>query len=212
MVSALADPHHLRAGHPSERRDPGGISPKHIIVGYGFWLFLVSDIIMFSAFFATYTVLAHATAGGPSPRSLFDLSQVAVETGCLLLSTFTCGLALLAAKHRNVLATLAGLAITGALGCVFLGIELQEFAHMINQGAGPGRSAFLSAFFSLVGCHGAHVFAAILWCGTMMAQFLAKGFQENIQRRMLCFSLFWHALDIVWVGVFTNVYLIGSRA
>jgi cytochrome o ubiquinol oxidase subunit 3 len=135
---------------------------------------------------------------------------VAVETIALLLSSFVCGLAIIAAKRRNLLWTEIWLLVTGALGLVFLGIELYEFAHMIGEGAGPQRSAFLSSFFTLVGCHGAHVTAGLLWIGTMMAQIWAKGFRPHIVRRLLCLSIFWHALDIIWVAIFTIVYLIGT--
>ncbi len=207
------DPHHLGGDRDRDGGGPkeGGIAPRRIVVGYGFWLFLVSDIIMFAAFFAGYAVLAGATAGGPAAPELFELPLVAAETVCLLLSTFACGMAMVAAEARSQLWTQVALLVTGALGVVFLALELYEFTHLIGEGAGPQRSAFLSAFFALVGCHGLHVGAAVLWCGTMMAQFRAKGFRDDIQRRMMCFSLFWHALDIVWVGVFTIVYLIGAR-
>jgi len=117
---------------------------------------------------------------------------------------------MITAKRANMLWTQIWLVATGALGAVFLGIELYEFSSMIGEGAGPQRSAFLSSFFTLVGCHGAHVTAGLLWLGTMMAQIWAKGFREDIVRRLLCFSIFWHALDIIWVGIFTIVYLIGT--
>src|SRR6185503_13332550 len=160
--------------------------------------------------FATYASLVQATDGGPVTNQLFDRNLVAVETIALLLSSFVCGLAMITAKRRNMLWTQGWLVVTGALGLVFLGIELFEFAKMIGEGAGPQRSAFLSAFFTLVGCHGAHVTAGLLWLGTMMAQIWAKGFQQHIIRRLLCFSIFWHALDIIWVAIFTIVYLIGT--
>ena len=189
----------------------GGPAPKSIVVGYGFWIFLLSDIVMFSAFFATYAVLNGATAGGPSAAQLFDLHNVQIETACLLLSSFTCGIASLAvAQHYHRLTQLALLA-TGLLGLAFLALEVHEFAGLVAQGAGPSRSAFLSSFFALVGCHGVHVTAGLLWLGTMMAQFYAKGFRPDIRRRYLCFSLFWHTLDIIWVAIFTIVYLIGVR-
>jgi cytochrome o ubiquinol oxidase subunit 3 len=187
-----------------------GPQSKAIIVPYGFWLFILSDIILFSALFASYAVLVHATDGGPSGRDLFDLRNVAIETIALLLSSFVCGLAWIAAKRRNMLWTQVGLIATGLLGFVFLLIELREFGSMIMAGAGPQRSAFLSAFFTLVGCHGAHITAGLLWIGTMIAQVYAKGFQPHIMRRFLCFTLFWHALDIVWVAIFTIVYLMGT--
>ena len=187
-----------------------GPESKSIVVPYGFWLFVLSDMVLFSALFATYATLVHATDGGPATGQLFDRTLVAIETVALLLSSFVCGLAMIAAKRRNMAWTQVWLVVTGALGLVFLGIELYEFAHMIGEGAGPRRSAFLSAFFTLVGCHGAHVTAGLMWIGTMMAQIWAKGFREHIMRRLLCLSVFWHALDIVWVAIFTIVYLIGT--
>jgi cytochrome o ubiquinol oxidase subunit 3 len=187
-------------------------SSKRILVGYGFWVFLLSDIIMFSAIFAAYAVLSSATAGGPSGAQLFHLDIAAIETGCLLLSSFTCGMASIGAAVRKQLWTQISLLVTGLLGAAFVALEVHEFAGMIAQGAGPQRSAFLSAFFALVGCHGIHVSAGLLWLGTMMAQIYAKGFRADIMRRLLCFSLFWHALDIIWVGVLTVVYLMGASA
>ncbi|MEQ7873304.1 cytochrome (ubi)quinol oxidase subunit III [Sphingomonas sp. ASV193] len=207
MSAASADPHAI-LGEP---KPEGGTAPKGIVVSYGFWLFLVSDIILFSGFFAAYAVLSGNTDGGPSGRQLFHLDTTAIQTGCLLLSTFACGMASIAAEARSMRWTQVALLVTGLLGFVFVALELNEFVGMIAEGAGPQRSAFLSSFFALVGCHGLHVSAAILWCGTMMAQFWAKGFRDDIKRRMLCFALFWHALDIVWIGVFTVVYLLGAR-
>jgi cytochrome o ubiquinol oxidase subunit 3 len=186
------------------------LASKRTIVGYGFWIFLLSDIVMFAAFFATYAVLVGETAGGPGGRQLFDLRNVGLETGCLLLSSFTCGIASVAAGARSRLWFYVAMAITFCLGIGFLGIEVGEFAKMVARGAGPTRSAFLSAFFALVGCHGLHVTAGLLWLLTMMAQVFAKGFRADILRRMLCFSLFWHALDIIWVALFTVVYLLGA--
>jgi cytochrome o ubiquinol oxidase subunit 3 len=187
-----------------------GPESKSIVVPYGFWLFVLSDMVLFSALFATYAALSHATDGGPNSNQLFDRNLVAVETIALLVSSFVCGLAMIAAKRRSMMWTQIWLLVTGLLGLVFLGIELTEFAIMIGEGAGPQRSAFLSAFFTLVGCHGAHVTAGLMWIGTMMAQLWAKGFRQDIVRRLLCLSIFWHALDIIWVAIFTIVYLIGT--
>jgi cytochrome o ubiquinol oxidase subunit 1 len=187
----------------------GGPASKRVIVGYGFWLFLLSDVIMFSSFFAAHAALQTATAGGPSGRELFHLPGVAVETGLLLASSFTCGLAAVATDARSQAGTQLGLLITGFLGLTFLILEARDFAAMAAAGAGPQRSAFLSSFFTLVGCHGAHVSAGLLWLGTMMAQVFIKGFRPNILRRLLCFNLFWHMLDIIWVALFTVVYLVG---
>jgi cytochrome o ubiquinol oxidase subunit III len=186
-----------------------GPASKRIIVGYGFWIFLLSDVILFSALFAAYAVLSTATADGPPGRQIFALRNVAIETGCLLASSFACGMASLAVGQRNARWTQIALLVTGLLGFAFLTLEFREFAGLIARGDGPTRSAFLSSFFTLVGCHGLHVTAGLLWLGTMMAQFLAKGFRQDIRYRFLCFSLFWHALDIIWVAIFSLVYLVG---
>jgi cytochrome o ubiquinol oxidase subunit 3 len=186
-----------------------GPAPKRIVVAYGFWIFLLSDIVMFAALFASYAVLVHATAGGPSGAQLFNQTTVAIETACLLVSSYTCGLMSLAVNSRNRLGTYLGALITFALGAAFLTLEIREFADMIAHGATPQRSAFLSAFFTLVGCHGLHVTLGLIWLVVMMVQVAVMGFVTSVQHRLLCFSLFWHALDIVWVGVFTVVYLMG---
>lgn len=203
-------------GQPHDRGDDasghgqGGPASKRIIVGYGFWIFLLSDIIMFSAFFAAYAVLQGATAGGPGGKQIFELGNVAIETALLLLSSFACGVAAIGAQQRNAAMFQIGMLVTGLLGAGFLFLELQEFTGLIQKGFGPQRSAFLSSFFSLVGLHGLHVTVGLLWLLTMMAQVWAKGFRADIQRRILCFNLFWHALDIIWVAVFTVVYLLGA--
>jgi cytochrome o ubiquinol oxidase subunit III len=212
--TAGGEPHRVeRQGpwdlQPAGRHGNTALSSKRIIVGYGFWIFLLSDIVMFSAFFATFAVLVDATDGGPSGRDLFDLRSVGLETMCLLLSSFTCGLASIGAQTRNGLWFYGAMAVTFVLGATFLGLEAREFAGLVARDAGPTRSAFLSAFFTLVGCHGLHVTAGLLWLLTMMAQVFAKGYRQDILRRMLCFSLFWHALDIIWVALFTVVYLMG---
>jgi cytochrome o ubiquinol oxidase subunit 3 len=198
-----------RAPSSAPGHGTGGPAAKRIVVGYGFWVFLISDIIMFSALFATYAVLAPATADGPSARQIFDPNSVAVETACLLLSSFACGMASIAVGQRNQKWTQLALLVTGLLGFGFLLLELREFSGLVARGDGPTRSAFLSAFFTLVGCHGLHVTSGLLWLGTMMAQFYAKGFRQDIRHRYLCFSLFWHALDIIWVAIFGLVYLVG---
>ena len=211
--AASGDPHHIGHGgaHGADhhkRRDAGPPS-KRIIVGYGFWIFLLSDIVMFSAFFASYAVLVGQTAGGPGGKQLFDLRSTAIETTCLLLSSFSCGIASLGAAAKKLWLFQAAMAVTFVLGAAFLGLELKEFAGLAARGDGPQRSAFLSAFFALVGCHGLHITAGLMWLLTMMAQVVAKGFRADILRRILCFSLFWHALDIIWVAIFSMVYLMG---
>ena len=196
--------------HDASGHGAGGPASKRVIVGYGFWIFLLSDIILFSAFFAAYAVLRTETAGGPSGRDLFDPGSVAIETACLLLSSFTCGMSAVATGARSQLWTQVFLVATGLLGAAFLAFEAKDFAGMVAQGAGPQRSAFLSSFFAVVGCHGLHVTTGMLWLGTMMAQVWVKGFRPNILRRLLCFNLFWHVLDIIWIALFTIVYLIGE--
>jgi cytochrome o ubiquinol oxidase subunit 3 len=200
------------AAREDARREPHaaeGALSKRIVVGFGFWIFLLSDIVMFSAFFATYAVLVGDTAGGPDGRQLFDVRNVELETACLLSSSFTCGISSIGARMHNGLWFYGAMAATFVLGVAFLGLEIKEFAGLVGRGAGPTRSAFLSAFFTLVGCHGLHVTAGLLWLLTMMAQVFAKGYRADILRRVLCFNLFWHALDIIWVALFTVVYLMG---
>jgi len=189
-----------------------GPASKRIIAGYGFWIFILSDMVMFSCFFAAFAVLSGQTAGGPTGAELFNLRNVAIETAFLLCSSFACGMASIAAEVRYQLWFQVAMVVTCLLGIGFLIIEFHEFADLIARGAGPSRSAFLSSFFALVGCHGAHVSAGILWLLTMMAQVFAKGFRADILRRFLCFALFWHALDIIWVAIFSVVYLLGSAA
>ena len=206
------DPYRLgRGGDSDPAHGGGGPASKRVIVAFGFWIFLLSDIIMFSAFFASYAVLADAVADGPTGRQIFDLHNVAVETACLLLSSFSCGMAAVAAGARNKVAFYLSMIVTFVLGSVFITLEVREFIGLIQAGNGPSRSAFLSAFFALVGCHGVHVSAGLLWLLTMIAQVYAKGFRAEMLRRILCFNLFWHALDIIWVAVFTVVYLLGAH-
>src|SRR5262245_47342558 len=188
-----------------------GPASKRTVVGFGFWIFLLSDIVMFSVLFATYAVLVRATAGGPTGAQLFNQVSLAIQTACLLISSYTCGMMSLAVSARRRDQTYFFAAITFMLGAAFLYFEVREFADMIARGASPQRSAFLSAFFTLVGCHGLHVAAGLVWLTVMMAQVAVRGFRANVERRLLCFALFWHALDIIWVGVFTVVYLMGVR-
>jgi cytochrome o ubiquinol oxidase subunit 3 len=216
-VAGPVDPYrigHGRSGgrEPLTEHAARDLASRRIIVGYGFWIFLLSDIVMFSALFATYAVLSGETAGGPVGKDLFHLDIVALETACLLLSSFTCGLASIGARARNDLIYYGGMAVTALLGAAFMALEIREFTGMIAIGAGPTRSAFLSAFFTLVGCHGLHVSLGLLWLGTMIAQVFAKGYRPDILRRVLCFSMFWHTLDIIWVAIFTVVYLMGVAA
>ena len=192
-------------------RGGGGPASTRTVVAYGFWIFLLSDFILFSGLFAAHAVLSDRTAGGPTGAELFNLRNVFIETMCLLFSSYTCGLGALSAERRQPARFLIFAALTFVLGAAFLVIESTEFAGMVSKGAGPSRSAFLSAFFTLVGTHGVHVTGGLLWLIYMVAQVVAKGLRPHVLRRLLCWSLFWHALDIVWVGVFTLVYLMGAR-
>jgi cytochrome o ubiquinol oxidase subunit 3 len=175
----------------------------------GFWIYLMSDALVFASLFATFGVLSSNYAGGPKPREIFDLSIVAINTGLLLLSSITYGFAMLAMEDGRLSRTQAWLAITGLLGAGFVGIELFEFAHLIAEGATPQRSGFLSAFFTLVSTHGLHVTVGIIWILTMIVQLRQRGLHVENKRRLICLSMFWHFLDVVWIGVFTFVYLLG---
>ena len=175
----------------------------------GFWLYLMSDCLIFAILFATYGVLGGNYAAGPAPKDLFDLKLVALNTTMLLLSSITYGFAMLTMEKSQVRATQAWLAITGLFGLAFIGIEMTEFAHMIHEGATPQRSAFLSSFFTLVGTHGLHVTCGLIWLVTLMTQVARFGLIEANRRRLMCLSMFWHFLDVVWIGVFTFVYLLG---
>ena len=176
----------------------------------GFWIYLMSDCILFAALFATFVVLSDATAGGPKGKDLFDLPNVLLETLSLLGSSFACGMAMLACARRRASEVLVWLLGTFLLGLAFIGLELNEFHRLVAQGAGPGRSAFLSAFFTLVGTHGLHVSAGLLWLVVLLAQVKQWGLTNVSRMRLMCFSLFWHFLDIIWIGVFTIVYLMRS--
>ena len=175
----------------------------------GFWLYLMSDCLIFAMLFAAYGVLGGNYAAGPAPKDLFDLDLVAVNTAMLLFSSITYGFAMLTMDKGRVAATQAWLAVTGLFGLAFLSIELYEFSHMIHEGATPQRSAFLSSFFTLVGTHGLHVTFGIVWLVTLMTQVARFGLTEANRRRLMCLSMFWHFLDVVWIGVFTFVYLMG---
>ena len=184
-----------------------GPAPVRVVAGFGFWLFLLSDIIIFAALFATYSVLSDSTAGGPSAAELFDRRHVFLETLCLLASSVTCGFGFLAVQQTDTRGTYLWMVITFLLGACFLTMEGREFASMVAAGAGPSHSAFLSAFFTLVGTHGLHVSLGLAWLLIMLLQVATLGFHPMVGRRIFCFTLFWHVLDIVWIGVFTIVYL-----
>lgn len=175
----------------------------------GFWIYLMSDCLIFAVLFATYGVLGGNYAAGPAPKDLFDLPLVALNTSMLLLSSITYGFAMLAMAKGRVGAMQGWLAITGLFGLAFIGIELFEFHHMIHEGATPQRSAFLSSFFTLVGTHGLHVTFGLIWLVTLMIQVRLRGLIPANMRRLMCLSMFWHFLDVIWIGVFTFVYLMG---
>ncbi len=176
----------------------------------GFWLYLMSDCLIFACLFAMYAVVGGNYAAGPAPKDLFDLNLIALNTAMLLLSSITYGFAMLEMQRQRKTATLTWLGITGLFGLAFIGIELYEFHHLLSVGAGPQRSAFLSAFFALVGTHGLHVSFGIVWLVVLMLQVQRWGFTAANRRRLTCLSLFWHFLDLIWIGVFTYVYLMGA--
>jgi cytochrome o ubiquinol oxidase subunit III len=175
----------------------------------GFWLYLMSDCLIFAVLFATHGVLGRNYAAGPSPADLFDLNLVAINTALLLFSSITYGFAMLQMERDAKMETLVWLGITGLFGAAFLAVEIYEFHHLIAEGAGPTRSAFLSSFFTLVGTHGLHVTFGLIWLVTLMVQVSKRGLIPENRRRLMCLSMFWHFLDVIWIGVFTFVYLMG---
>lgn len=189
--------------HPNHKEDT---------VTFGFWVYLMSDCVLFAGLFATYAVLSGETFGGPSASELFSLSFVLWETLLLLTSSFTAGLALIAARAHNKVLTLGALSMTLALGLTFLGMEVNEFRHLIADGNGPSANAFLSSFFALVGTHGTHIFFGSIWMLVLMAHIAQKGLTHGSMRKLACLALFWHFLDIIWIFIFTIVYLFGALA
>jgi cytochrome o ubiquinol oxidase subunit III len=176
----------------------------------GFWIYLMTDCILFACLFATYAVLHNNTFGGPPLAKLIDMPFVLGETLILLTSSFTCGLAVLAANRKSKGALLALLGTTALLGLAFLGMEVTEFVHLASEGNGWDRSGFLSSFFTLVGTHGCHIAVGLLWAAFLVAQILRRGITSVVLKRLFCFSLFWHFLDVVWIFIFTFVYLMGA--
>ncbi len=203
LTTSPQDP---RVFHPAaEPRHPDGHSTP-----LGFWIYLMSDCLIFSTLFATYAVLGHRTGGGPGPKEALDLTLVAVNTAMLLFSSITCGFAMLAMHGGNRDGVMTWLRITALFGLCFVGIELFEFSRMIHEGDGPWRSAFLSSFFTLVGTHGLHVTFGLIWMGVLAVQIRQHGLISANRRRLECLSMFWHFLDVIWIGVFTVVYLMGK--
>ncbi|MDM0087082.1 MULTISPECIES: cytochrome o ubiquinol oxidase subunit III [unclassified Variovorax] len=209
----MSDTAILNAGHanvPDNQRFyvAGDHHPQNA-TGLGFWLYLMSDCLIFACLFAVHAVVGRSYAAGPSGADLFDLPLVALNTSMLLLSSITYGFAMIEMQKKRVKPVLAWLAVTGLLGAAFIGLELYEFAHLIHEGAVPQRSAFLSSFFTLVGTHGLHVTFGLIWLVTLMVQVSRHGLLPENRRRLMCLSMFWHFLDVIWIGVFTFVYLMG---
>lgn len=199
-ASAHADAH----GHDHAHHDTSANTV------YGFWIYLMSDCIIFACLFAAFAVLRGEVAGGPTGKELFDLSYVLGETALLLFSSITYGMAMVALQNKNKGQVMMWLGVTFLLGAGFMVMEINEFHHLIAEGAGPGTSAFLSSFFTLVGTHGLHVASGMLWMIVLMFQLSTKGITTVTTKRLMCLSLFWHFLDVVWIGVFTVVYLMGA--
>ena len=196
---------HHQSAHAAEHEhhDAGGNSV------FGFWIYLMSDCILFATLFATYAVLSGSFAGGPTGKDIFELPYVLVETFCLLLSSVTYGFAMLAMHKGNQSGVMKWLAVTFLFGAAFIGMEINEFSHLIAEGFGPDRSAFLSGFFALIGTHGLHVFSGLVWMIVLLVQVAQNGLTATNQTRLMCLSLFWHFLDVVWICVLTVVYLMG---
>ena len=207
--TTVISPAGAMTGHPDPRFHVQGEHHPENGTLLGFWLYLMSDCLVFACLFAIYAVVGRNFAAGPSGADLFDLKLVALNTAFLLLSSITYGFAMIEMQRKRMRATLVWLAITGLFGASFIAIELYEFAHLIHEGAVPQRSAFLSSFFALVGTHGLHVTFGLVWLVVLMVQVAQRGFIAENRRRLMCLSMFWHFLDVVWIGVFTFVYLMG---
>lgn len=210
-MNAIATPELLALSQEDDRFHVKEHHPENGSL-LGFWLYLMSDCLIFACLFATWAVLGRNYAGGPTPAELFDLPLVAVNTAFLLVSSITYGFAMITAERKYLRGVQMWLGATALLGVGFLSLELYEFAHLIQQGAGPQRSGFLTAFFSLVGTHGLHVFFGLVWLVVLMVQLGRHGITDINSRRLMCLSMFWHFLDVIWIGVFTFVYLMGVLA
>lgn len=206
-MASTASPHASADGEvqfylaEDEHHEPGTM--------LGFWLYLMSDCLIFAVLFATYAVLGRNYAAGPSPADLFDLRLILVSTFMLLFSSITYGFAMLESEKDRLVPTLVWLGVTFVFGGCFLGLELYEFNHLIHEGATPQRSAFLSSFFALVGTHGLHVTVGMVWMIVLGFQLWRRGLIVENRRRLMCLSMFWHFLDVIWIGVFSVVYLVG---
>lgn len=177
---------------------------------FGFWIYIMTDCVLFATLFATFAALRNSTFGGPSGKELFSLPFVLTETLILLTSSFCCGLGILAAHQRQKQMVYQLFGLTFLLGLAFLGLELREFSHLYHEGNSWRRSGFLSAFFTLVGTHGLHIATGLLWMGTMLVRIYRSGLTQVSVRRLTMLSLFWHFLDIIWIFIFTVVYLMGA--
>jgi len=195
----------IGAAHIAEAEHPDTVAMQT----FGFWIYLMSDLILFATLFATFAVLGHNYAGGPTGKDLFDLPYLLGETLFLLCSSVTYGLVMLAVRDGKKKWVLMGLAVTFLLGLGFVAMEINEFHGLIAAGQGPDRSAFLSSFFTLVGTHGAHVTFGLIWMAVMIGQVAVKGLTSPVQSRLMRLSMFWHFLDIIWIGIFSIVYLMG---
>ncbi|MDO8265971.1 MAG: cytochrome o ubiquinol oxidase subunit III [Candidatus Saccharibacteria bacterium] len=176
---------------------------------FGFWIYLMTDAVLFASFFAVYAVMQNNTYGGPAGIDIFDLKFVLIESLILLTSSYTCGLTILAAKKGNKKLSLTALATTGLLGLSFLGMELYEFSHLVNNGEGWTRSGYLTSFFGLVGLHGLHIIVGILWLVVLKFLIIKRGLTESTTNKLALFSMYWHFLDIIWIFIFTFVYGMG---
>ncbi len=200
VYHVVEDPHAHDDGH--EHHPETGTN-------LGFWIYLMSDCLIFAILFAIHAVLGRNYAAGPSPADLFDLKLILIATFMLLFSSITYGFAMLNSYKNNVNRTIGWLLVTGLFGLAFLGIEIYEFQHLVHLEATPQRSAFLSSFFTLVGTHGLHVTFGLIWLVTLVVQLKQRGLIEANRRRLMCLSMFWHFLDVIWIGVFSYVYLMG---
>ncbi|MFL6585835.1 MAG: cytochrome o ubiquinol oxidase subunit III [Luteimonas sp.] len=200
VYHVIEDPHAHDDGH-AHHPETG--------TNLGFWMYLMSDCLIFAILFAVHAVLGRNYAAGPSPADLFDLKLILVATFMLLFSSITYGFAMLNSYKQNVRGTIIWLLVTGLFGLAFLCIELYEFHHLAHLGATPQRSAFLSSFFTLVGTHGLHVTFGLIWLVTLVFQLKKHGLNAANNRRLMCLSMFWHFLDVIWIGVFSYVYLMG---
>ena len=200
VYHVIEDPHAHDDGH--EHHPETGTN-------LGFWIYLMSDCLIFAILFAVHAVLGRNYAAGPSPADLFDLKLILIATFMLLFSSITYGFAMLNSYKNNINRTIGWLLVTGLFGLAFLGIEIYEFQHLVHLEATPQRSAFLSSFFTLVGTHGLHVTFGLIWLVTLVVQLKKHGLIEANRRRLMCLSMFWHFLDVIWIGVFSYVYLMG---